>query len=210
MHAYATDVNRDKILITLAVVAVAVTFGVNALVQRWMIQFPWWLDSPSVMLFYGFLYLLYDQLLWRLRIGTIPLSKIPDVGGVWAGVLTSSYNNGTKINIVFYIRQSWSRIAIRTETETSTSFTTMAALYTEDYPYPGLKYEYLSEPGAFATSTMQIHKGTGHLLLSPDIKILNGEYYTGRGRQTVGALELRFVSKEKLGREEALKRLTSQ
>ena len=153
--------------------------------------------------FYGIFYILYDQVLWKVRFGPMPLSNIPYVGGVWAGVLTSSYNN-TKIDIVLYIKQSWSKIAIRTETVTSTSFTTMAALNTEENLDPGLKYEYLSEPGAFATETMQIHKGTGHLRMSGDGKTLIGDYYTGRGRQTFGTLELHFVSKVKVSREEAL------
>lgn len=207
MHEYATDVDRNKIVIWLAIVTIAVTVGVNALVQKWMIQFPWWLDSPSIMLFYGVIYALYNQLLWKIHISTVSLSSIPYVGGVWAGVLTSSYNNGTKIDIVLYIKQTWSKISIRTETETSTSFTTMAAFNTEDNLDPGLKYEYLSEPGAFAKETMHIHKGTGHLSLSSDNKTLIGEYYTGRGRQTFGTLELHFVSKKKVSREEALRLL---
>lgn len=207
MHTYATDVNRDKILIALAIVSVGVTFVANALVQKWMIQIPWWLDSPSVMLFYGLFYVLYDQVLWRLHLGPIPFSKIPNVGGVWAGELTSSYHEVTKINIVVYIKQTWSKIVIRTETATSTSSTTMAALNTEDSRDPGLQYEYLSEPSSLATPTMQIHRGTGHLHLSSDGRTLTGDYYTGRGRHTHGSLELHFVSKEKVSREEALKRL---
>lgn len=211
MHTYATDArDRDKVPIILAVVAVVATLAFLALVQKLNIQIPWWLDAPSVMGFYGIFHLLYDRVLWRLHLGPIPLSQIPNVGGVWAGVLTSSYNNGTKIDIVFYIKQTWSKIAIRTETVTSTSFTTMAVLNTEENLDPGLKYEYLSEPGAFVKETMHIHKGTGHLRLSSDGKTLTGEYYTGRGRQTFGTLELHFISREKLSREEALKRLAPE
>src|SRR5437660_2182517 len=132
--------------------------------------------------FYGIFYPLYDRVLWRQHIGNIRLSPIPDVSGVWAGMLTTSYDNGTKLDIVFYIHQTWSKIAIRTETASSTSFTTMAALNTDESLDPGLKYEYLSEPGAFAAPTMHIHKGTGHLRLSSDGRALTGEHYTGRGR----------------------------
>ena len=210
MHEYATNVDRKTIPIALAVVAIVAALGVNALIQKWMLQIPWWLDAPSLMGFYGILYLSYDKVLWRVRLGPLALSKIPYVGGVWAGVLTSSHNNGTKINIAFYIDQTWSKIAIRTDTVTSTSYTTMAALYTEEYLDPGLKYEYLSEPGAFAKETMHIHRGTGHLRLSPDGKTVTGEYYTGRDRRNFGTLELHFVSKKKISREEALKHLTPE
>jgi hypothetical protein len=214
MHTYATDSDRGRVTIILAFVAIVVTFGVNALVQKWSIQFPWWwFDSPSVMLFYGILYQLYNRVLWRLHIPVLDLPTIPDYNGVWAGVLTSSHKDATgsdtKIDIVFYIKQTWSEISIRTETVTSTSYTTMAAIYTKSYE-PGLRYEYESKPGAFATTTMHTHPGTGYVRLSPDGKKLTGEYYTGRDRVTFGTFALQFVSKEELSREEALKRLRQQ
>ena len=208
MHTYATDArDRDLVPVFLAVVAIVATLAFVTLVQKLNIQIPWWIDAPSVMGFYGIFHLLYDRILWRLHFGPIALSQIPDVGGVWAGVLTSSYEKGTKINIVFYIKQTWSEIAIRTETATSTSSTMMAALNTEDSSDPGLHYEYISRPGAFTKDTMHIHPGTGNLNLSSDGKTLTGEYYTGRDRATFGSLELHFVSKEKVSREEALKSL---
>ena len=213
MHTYATDIDRGRVTIILAIVAIALTFGVNALVQKWNIQFLWWLDSPSVMLFFGILYKLYDSYLWRLHIRFLDLPTIPDFSGVWAGVLTSSWKdqagNQTKIDIVFYIKQTWTEISIRTETKTSTSYTTMAAIYTRSYE-PGLRYEYISNPEVFAIETMHAHPGTGHLQMSPDGKALTGDYYTGRDRVTLGNFVLTFISKEKLSREEALKRLASQ
>jgi hypothetical protein len=210
MHEYATDVDRTRILIVLAVLAIGAAFVFNALLQKLMIQIPWWVDAPSVMGFYLIFYAWYDQVLWRVRIGLFPLSKIPDVSGVWAGVLTSSFQNKTKYEIVFYIPQTWSKISIRTETVTSTSSTIMGALNTDHSPHPGLYYEYISEPGAFATETMHAHKGTGHLKLSADNKTLTGDYYTGRDRITFGTLDLHFVSKKKVSREEALKWLAPQ
>ncbi len=211
MHTYATDAeDRNIVPMILAVVAIAATLIFIFVIQTLKIQIPWWIDAPSIMGFYGIFYQIYNRALWRTQFGLLHLSQIPDVNGIWAGVLTSSYNNGTKIDIVVYIKQTWSKIAIRTETATSTSFTTMAALNTDESLDPGLKYEYLSEPEAFATETMHIHKGTGHLRLSSDNRTLIGEYYTGRGRHTFGTLELSFVSKEKLSRGEALKRLNFQ
>lgn len=210
MHAYASDAEDRKTVPTvLAVLAVAATLLLVYLIQTLKLQIPWWVDAPSVMGFYGIFYGLYNRVLWRLHIGPIRLSMIPDVSGVWAGVLTSSYNTETKINIVFFIDQTWSKIRIRTATETSTSFTTMAAFYTESNE-PGLTYEYLSKPGPFAKETMHMHPGTGHLDLSSNGRTLEGQYYTGRDRQTFGSLKLYFVSKEKISFEDALKRLTPE
>lgn len=210
MHEYSTNVDRTKILITLAVLAIGAALLFNTLLQKLMIQIPWWVDAPSVMGFYAIFFALYDQVLWRVHLGPIPLSQIPNVNGVWAGVLTSSYQGETKIDIVFYITQTWSRIVIRTETATSTSSTSMAALNTKASTDPGLHYQYISIPEAFTKETMHIHRGTGNLSLSPDGKILKGDYYTGRDRITLGTLKLHFVSKEEISHEEALKRLTSQ
>lgn len=207
MHAYATDIDRKGVTIILALISIGATLFFLYVTQTFRINIPWWIDTPSVMGFYGILYALYDRVLWRLQVGGLRLSHIPDVKGVWAGELTSSYKDGTKIDIVFFIEQTWTKISIRTETETSTSATTMAALNTDEYLEPGLKYEYLSEPGAFATPTMQIHKGTGHLRLSPDGQRLIGDYYTGKGRMTFGTIELRLASKKKVSREDALKLL---
>lgn len=209
MHTYATDVDRQRVPIILAVLSIGTALLFIYVIQALEVQIPWWIDAPSVMGFYAIFYSIYDKTLWKLHFDNIRLSHIPDVNGVWAGELTSSYNNGTKIDIVFYIVQTWSKISIRTETITSTSSTTMAALNTEEYLDPGLQYEYLSEPGAFATPTMQIHRGTGHLRLSANGQILSGDYYTGRGRQTTGTIELHFISKKRIDREEALKRMKS-
>jgi SMODS-associating 2TM, beta-strand rich effector domain len=215
MHAYATDVDRKTTQILLAVIAIGVTFAFISAIQALKIQIPWWVDAPSVMGFYGIFYALFDQVLWRLHLGPLPLSRIPDVRGVWAGVLTSSYKDstnkdGTKIDIVFYIHQTWTKISIRTETATSTSSTVMAALNTDESPHPGLMYEYFSEPGAFAKETMHTHRGAGHLRLSSDGKTLIGDYYTGRDRVTLGTLELHLVSKDDVNREEALKLLAPE
>ncbi len=208
MHAYATDAeDRRLVPTTLAVLSIGAALLLVYVVGLLKIQIPWWVDAPSVMGFYGIFYGLYDKQLWRIHIGPLHLSAIPYVGGVWAGVLTSSYNEGTKINVVVSIKQTWSKISIRLETETSTSYTVMAALNTEESLDPGLKYEYLSEPGQFAKETMHIHRGTGHLRLSSDGKMLTGDYYTGRDRRNFGTLELHFVSQKAMSREEALKKL---
>src|SRR5689334_6065288 len=99
MHEYATDVDRTQILIVLAVLAVGAAYLFNALLQKLMLQIPWWVDAPSVMGFYLIFYAWYNRVLWRLRLGSFPLSPIPDVNGVWAGILTSSYQNKTKYEI---------------------------------------------------------------------------------------------------------------
>jgi hypothetical protein len=83
----------------------------------------------------------------------------------------------------------------------------MAALNTTDADEQGLTYTYLNQPSPFSAETMNMHRGTGHLSLTPDGRQLVGEYYTGRGRVRYGDLHVQFVAKQHLTREEALGRI---
>jgi len=65
--------------------------------------------------------------------------------------------------------------------------------------------EYINEPGTFSEQTMQAHRGTANLRLTPDGATLKGEYYTGRGRQSIGAMVFHKISTQFLTREIALK-----
>ena len=164
----------------LALIVIAATLTFLALIQNLNFRYPWWVGAPLTMGAYGIFHQLYDHILWQLHAGPIALSQIPDVSGVWVGMLTSSYNSGTEINVVFYIRQTWSKIAIRIETAHSTSSTIMVALSSKDTSVPNLYYECISEPGANASPLLQIHHDIGHLSLSSDGKTFAGEYYAGR------------------------------
>ena len=55
-----------------------------------------------------------------------------------------------------------------------------------------LTYEFLNEPKSHTAATMAIHRGTASLRLQRSDRedVLEGEYYTGRGRTNHGALRL--------------------
>jgi hypothetical protein len=81
----------------------------------------------------------------------------------------------------------------------------MAVVNTSKSSEAGLKYEYLNEPGTFSIPTMNAHRGTANLRLTSDGITLKGEYYTGRGRQTIGDMVFHKVSTQFITREIALK-----
>ncbi|MEI2580010.1 Cap15 family CBASS effector [Scytonema sp. PRP1] len=211
MHTYATDAkDREWVLLWIAALAVVATLLLNYVLKVLNLQVPWWLDAPSVMGFYGLLYELFDEVIWALRIGPIRFSDIPNLRGTWVGVIRSSYQTGTETRgVIIYIRQTWSKISVQLETETSRSKSTMAAVYTENSSEPGLKYEYANEPGARSPETMQPHRGIVNLVLSPDRKTLKGDYFTSRSRQTYGEMVFQRVSYECLTRQEALQKASS-
>lgn len=203
MHAYSTDApDREFLPKAFAAGAVAITLFVNWLVPTLGLQVPWWIDAPSVMGFYGLAQAAYDRLLWRQRYGVVRLSAIPDLRGTWAGTIRSSHDPTRTISAVLYIDQTWTKLSVQLVTETSRSRSVMAAVSTTT---PELGYEYVNEPGALATDTMHPHRGATHLHLSPDGTTLEGDYYTGRGRQNVGELTFHRVSKETLSRDDALR-----
>lgn len=201
MHVYATDAkDRQTAPMILGILSVGAAFLLHTI---WP-QPPWWLDAPSVMTFYGFLYLLYDRYLWRFKF-LVSLSEIPNLNGTWSGEIRSSYQ-GKTVPIVLHVQQTWSRISIHVEAGTSRSHSTMAALYTESSSESGLKYEYLNEPDTFAPEDMHQHRGVARLRVLPDRKSLDGDYFTGRDRLTYGSMKLHYVSRKLLGYQETQKR----
>lgn len=207
MHAYATDASeRKSIPVWLAFLAVVAALLLNFILKSMKLEVPWWIDAPSVMGFYGLIYQWFDKSLWCQKFQFISFSSIPNLKGTWVGVIHSSYNGGTDVpGIILYIRQTWTGINIRLVTQTSSSYSIMAAVNTHDSSEPSLKYEYLNEPSALSVDTMNAHRGTANLQLSPDGKELQGDYFTGRGRQNLGTMQFKFVSPNYLQREEALR-----
>src|SRR6185437_14852319 len=201
MHAYATDATDRKVVPTvLAVVSVGLAFALSKTLSLLGYQPPWYVDTPSVMGFYGLLYVWFDKIGWRCRIKSAQLSRIPDLRGTWRATLKSSYKDAagqpTVVEGVVHIRQTWTRLSIRIQFGSSTSCSTMGAINTEDSPDAGVNYEYLNEPEPHGVDTMSIHRGTSHLRISIDGRTLVGDYYTGRGRMNFGSLALNFISRD--------------
>ncbi|AFZ25690.1 hypothetical protein Cylst_3553 [Cylindrospermum stagnale PCC 7417] len=211
MHTYATDAkDRELIPLWLAAAAVAATLLLNYVLKVLNLQVPWWVDAPSVMGFYGLFYQLFDEFLWRQKIGILGFSEIPNLRGTWVGVIKSSYQGGTEFpGVILNVRQTWSKISVQLETEKSKSKSIMAAVCTESAPEPGLKYEYSNDPNPFNTQGMNTHKGIVNLVLSSDKKTLKGNYFTSQTRQTYGEMVFERVSNQYLTRQEALRNVNN-
>ncbi|MCA2533915.1 MAG: hypothetical protein IM553_05595 [Microcystis sp. M57BS1] len=205
MHSYATN-SKDREIIPLWLAAIAVAFALllNFSIKALNLEIPWWIDAPSVMGFYGIFYKLFDEFIWSWQVKKIRFSNIPNLQGTWVGSIQSSYNNNVYDDIYLSINQSWTNISVRIATETSKSYSTMASVNTLDASDSTLKYEYMNEPMAQSLQTMFIHRGNANLKLSPDCQMLEGDYFTGRGRQTYGSMKFVFISREILNRDKAI------
>lgn len=200
MHAYATD-SPDKryIPFVLAGAAIAGTFWASRFLASSNVSFPWWLSSPfDTMVLYGLFHLAFDRWIWRLHLlHRLRIVRAPYLGGSWSGEArtAASIGNGTPLgtaNLTVEIKQTWSQISIVGTTTHSQFRSLSASLITADEC--SISYEYRNEPRAGAPPTMNAHRGTAMLDIDTTRASLGGEYYAGRGRQTIGTLELHRVT----------------
>jgi SMODS-associating 2TM, beta-strand rich effector domain len=196
MHAYSTDSDRSRIAyLLLAVLAVLGAWLLSRLFDALNVTPPWWLDTPSVLGFYGLLWKGYDRFAWRWRVGALGLSDVPNLAGTWTGTIVSARDESTVYPATLTINQSASRMLVSMETTTSRSHSVMAALNCRQGPYQGLHYGYENWPKALAQSAMAPHSGQAHLRLSADGDRLDGDYETDRHRGNVGKMSFSRTQK---------------
>ena len=192
MHSYDTE-GREKVFATLAILSVVLAWLLHVGLDAIAFEPPWWLSVPSLAGFYSGLYWVFNRFLWKLGlIRKIGIIKIPDLNGEWIGNFESSYSQGTSAQqLSMFISQIWSKIVITLETEHSRSRSVVASLRADDLPNPELSYLYVNEPKSTAPSTMNMHRGT--VILEVKVSVLEGDYYTGRGRREIGTIKLHKV-----------------
>jgi hypothetical protein len=204
MHSYASDSNDRKVAPwVIGGIAVIVAFLFSALVEWQKIKVPWWIETPTIMTTYGIVYWLYNRFGWKWRVCDIHFSEIPNFSGTWYGEINSNHGDGTKVGAMFHLHQTWSDLCVELETKTSRSFSVMAAVNVTPGPTEGLTFQYSNAPRNTATDTMNAHVGFNHFRLSPDGKTLEGEYFSGRGRQTYGSIKLVRVGQKRMTYDQA-------
>jgi hypothetical protein len=190
MHGYSTD-SGERRMVPLCLASVAITLAClsSKLLAIMHLSLPWWLDAPSTLGYYGFLYALFDRKLWRNRLARkLGLVRVPNLAGRWRGYLLSSFDGHAKRHeLMINIFQSWTQIAVFLATETSISRSCTAVIQVDDPDGLSLTYQYQSQPLANAMPSMHMHFGTATLCLSDD-DTLTGDYYAGRDRRTFGRI----------------------
>jgi hypothetical protein len=176
------------------VVAIGAAWVFFRLLGKAHLEVPWWLDAPSTMGFFAFLYAIFDKTLWRQSwVRRLGLVKVPVLEGRWQGHIRSSFDqHAVEHKVSVDIKQSWTRISLMLESAGSTSRTLVGSLQVDTPEGPVLSYQYQNEPKSGAPGTMQIHYGTARLVLRDGVA-LDGDYYSGRGRQEYGTITLRKV-----------------
>lgn len=195
MHAYITDSNeRRDIPLVLAAISIGLSISVSTLFSSLQITIPGWIDVTSVPGYYALLYMLFDKFCWRVPfLHRLNVIKVPALAGLWRGYVLSSFDDHReKHEIHLRIEQDWTQIRISLEGSLSRSHSFLAAVFTNAPEGMLLDYEYQNEPQPGAKDTMQIHHGTARLNVISD-SVMDGYYYTGRGRGNYGRIYLARV-----------------
>ena len=203
MIFYATDSNsRTTTYGFLMVVAVAIQFSILPYVQKLngligsneelnsLIGTN--LASPTAFFLFWVLFLLYERVVWKIRI-IIPFSTIPDFSGDWIGYIERreqfvDKGNGEfvrqqerMIAVQMYIGQTYRKISLRLRSMSTDhsvkgqeSEATSVGIFSQDFDRPKLKY----------TWTRQELCGEGELLLKRDHDrlVVEGNYSSNHPR----------------------------
>ena len=204
MHAYASDsIDRKVVPWVIAAVAVATAYLYSGIITWLKWEIPWWVEAPSILSVYGLGHWVYSRHVWRRHVLGLKLSSIPDFSGTWFGRLESSDPHVAELAGMMTIHQTWTNICVEFECEKSRSFSLMAVVNVTPGMTEGLTFEYANSPRHDATETMNAHVGLNHLRLSPGGETLEGDYFSGRGRQTFGRMTLRRVGVDRMSFERA-------
>ncbi len=193
MHAYGSDpTQRMRVYCVLISLAVGLAFLLGWGLEKAEWKVPWWLDTPAVFGFFGSLYGFWETFLWRVRWARVLVGvDIPILAGKWKVEFRSSYDNfATAYEGELTIKQTWSRMVVllKMTTTKSRSHSVFSNLQRHNSEYV-LAYLYTSKPDPDAVQTMHPHDGAAWITIHQN-GVLEGQYFTGRGRATHGTMTL--------------------
>lgn len=200
MHAYAIDSDERKVVpFYMAAVSIFAAWGFYGILGLLKLSLPWWIEAPSALFFYGLIYGVFENWLWRWDLlRKINVVKVPDLRGRWQGHAASSFDqHSQRLDATIEIKQSWTKISITMETANSKSNSLIAGITTESPGGPTINHEYCNEPKSNAQTGMHAHRGTARLVFKKEnnTEMFEGEYYSGRDRQNHGSLHFKRISK---------------
>lgn len=137
---------------------------------------------------FGILYFLLDRVVWK---WISSLINIPELDGIWDAEGISSFKDPvTGENYHFQmqviIKQTFTKIEVFTETNDSTSRSTMASICTQ-HAVPIFRYSFENIPKNNANDELQRHPGLIELRVKSN-ELLEGSYFSGKHRLRYGEL----------------------
>jgi hypothetical protein len=185
----AAGISSAIVFALLAIIDVAKALGVAPQLPTLIL---WPIGAGTI---YVGLYWFFDRHLWR-HPQVAKLLKLPDLRGRWqckGQTINQDKTVAFSWSASMTITQSWDRLKIRLETETSISQSIAAALVHDEGGGFLVMYHYRNEPKATAPGDMRPHRGFGELTFSQDGKSATGEYFNGVGRPTFGTMTIEKI-----------------
>lgn len=193
MHNYITkNGDRSRIYFLLALISIALGYCIHEIFTSHNIQLPWWFEIPSIPAIYGLAFILFDLYIWKIPIlRKMGIVYYPDISGTYKVSIYSSFDKNNKYIGEILIKQTWTKISICLETEGSRSYSEAGSFFRSRPDELILSYSYINEPKSNATETMNIHRGAAmHFINLENLQSHSAEYFTGRGRENFGSMDL--------------------
>lgn len=178
---------RIQKLIKSAIIIAALAFAVCCLIKK-----PQELGDYTSYLSYAMtvattVFYIYEKWAWR----RIPWNQPPILKEQYDGIIRYRFNGlaGEK-PIRVHIKQTWSRIDVKTNTDINSSVTITAAIVNE-YGQAVLYYTYMTNPSAATQKDNPIQYGSCRMVLRGDNKTIRGKYWTSS--HTTGDMEWKAV-----------------
>jgi hypothetical protein len=187
MHFYSTDTNERRLSsVYLVIICILLAYHADFLLTKFNFPLPWWLGVPGIMGFYGAIYYLFREYLWKNKfIRFVFRIKTPNWNGNYSCILRTSYDRfAQETKFTVRIKQNWDSICILTETDFSFSTSLSGSFSIKNTINPTITYEYLNQPKNASPDTMNIHRGMASIWFENGK--INGDFFTGRGRNTHG------------------------
>lgn len=188
MHSYSIDQPlRLRVYATVGVVAFVASYFSATIPE--LVGIPGFTSfSVSFGLVFSIFLFAFDKWLWKL------ISGLPDLNGEWTAEGVSSYQpeqtgEPYKYTMKVQIKQTFSKIEVDTETENSTSLSTMAG-FELDHAIPVFRYAFENVPLSRATEELQRHPGLVELRIYASEE-MRGDYFSGKHRLRFGGLSMR-------------------
>jgi hypothetical protein len=189
MHTYSINSNERKYVIgVLGILSIA-----TVLILKNNFMLPSWVPIPSVFAIFGFLYWLFDQVIWKWKIFYNRLISTPNLNGQWTMLLKSSLDGyKEEYEGTLTITQTWTHIYLFMDGEKATGTSTMAGIEIQTAHHFVLKWEYLSQRKPEFAEKEYMHYGMTRVTIQKGVtpETFKGDYYADRSRHSFGPVTL--------------------
>lgn len=182
MTHYSLDTNiRNTIYFIIAALSILIFFFLQNL-QEFL---AYDLVAPSAMIIFGVTAYVHDVFLWKFSLFRF-VTGIPDLNGNWEGEIVSwvSPSNHDRLNVSATINQTFSKIQVAFETDSTESLSGVSGLFVDNKSRRSLKYYYTFRCRYGLEKEATRGEGFNDLVYSEngDKKVLEGPYFGTNNR----------------------------